>query len=425
MFRVAVTGIGVVAPNGVGTDQFWRATVEGQSGVSLIESFDTTGHTLKIGGEIKAWDPSPYLNGQRKSLKIMGRNVQFGIAAAQLAMQDAGLLYDPSLDPARFGVVMGTGIVPVDITELAGAVAEATNGSFSVSKFAQQEEREMQPLWILRHLPNMLAAHISIAHNAQGPNNTVVTACAAGTQAIGEAFRLVQRGDTDVMIAGGSDSRIDPLMFVAYTVLGAVSRANRTPCEVSRPFDRHRDGFVLGEGAGVLILEEYERARRRGAKIYAEVTGYGSSFDAYGVTKPDPEARGAALAMKAALREARLDPQHIDYINAHGTSTKLNDVMETAAVKRVFGDRAHEIPCSSIKSMVGHLIGAAGAVEAAATALTLRDGVLPPTINLDQADPDCDLDYVPNAARDVRVRTVLSNSFGFGGQNASIVMQAV
>jgi 3-oxoacyl-[acyl-carrier-protein] synthase II len=425
MRRVAITGIGIVSPNGVGTEAFWQATKEGQSGISQVESFDVSGHTVKIGGEVKGWDPSPYLNGNRKSLKVMGRNVQFGIAASKMALQDAGLYEDTKIDPTRFGVVMGTGIVPIDVGELSPAVNQATNGSFSIAKFAQAEQIDMQPLWILRHLPNMVAAHISLAHNAQGPNNTIVTACAAGTQAVGEAFRLIARGDADIMLAGGADSRIDPLLFVAYTVLGAVSRSNRPPEEISRPFDHERDGFVLAEGAAVLLLEDFERAHRRGARIYAEVSGYGSSFDAYAITKPEPEGKGAANAMTAALREARMDPAHIDYINAHGTSTKLNDLMETNAVKRVFGERAYEVPCSSIKSMVGHLIGAAGALEAASTALTLHEGVLPPTINLHRPDPECDLDYVPNAAREVRVNRAISNSFGFGGQNASLVLNAV
>jgi 3-oxoacyl-[acyl-carrier-protein] synthase II len=425
MRRVVITGIGIVAPNGVGTDTFWNSTKEGRSGVSFVDSFDAAGHSVKVGGEVKHWDPTPYLNGNRKSLKVMGRNVQFGIAAARMAMEDAGLYQDAKIDPTRFGVVMGTGIVPIDFSEFSSAVSRSTNGSFSMPKFAELEQSEMQPLWILRHLPNMVAAHISLAHNAQGPNNTIVTACAAGTQAVGEAFRLVARGDTDIMLAGGADSRIDPLLFVAYTVLGAVSRSDRPPEEVSRPFDHDRDGFVLAEGAAIVVLEDIERARQRGAQIYAEVSGYGSSFDAYAITKPEPEGKGAANAMTAALREARLDPAHIDYINAHGTSTKLNDLMETNAVKRVFGDRAYRIPCSSIKSMVGHLIGAAGALEAATTALTLRDGVLPPTINLHKPDPDCDLDYVPNSARELKVSKAISNSFGFGGQNAALVMNAV
>jgi 3-oxoacyl-[acyl-carrier-protein] synthase II len=262
-----------------------------------------------------------------------------------------------------------------------------------------------------------------MALNAQGPNSTITTACVAGTQAVGEAFRLIGRGDADVMLAGGADSRIDPLLLLAYTALGALSPADRPPAEVSRPFDGHRDGFVLGEGAGVLVLEELERARRRGATVYAEVLGLGSSFDAYMVTKPDPQARGAARAIEGALREARLDPKDVDYINAHGTSTRLNDLMETVAVKRVFGEGARALPLSSIKSMLGHLIGAAGAVEAVALAMTLRQGVLPPTINQTHPDPECDLDYVPNSAREEPVRTALSTSFGFGGQNAALVMR--
>src|SRR4029077_20755936 len=260
------------------------------------------------------------------------------------------------------------------------------------------------PLWLLKYLPNMIAAHISLVHGAQGPNNTLTTACAAGTQAVGEAFRLIARDDADVVVAGGADSRLDPLLLLAYSALGALSPANRPPEQVSRPFDGKRDGFVLGEGAGVLVLEELERARQRGATIYAEVLGLGSSFDAYAVTKPDPEAGGAARAIRWALQEARIDVRDVDYINAHGTSTRLNDQMETMAVKRVFNGCANKLPLSSIKSMIGHLIGAAGAVEAVALSLTLSDGVLPPTINQTTPDPECDLDYVPNSAREVPVR---------------------
>jgi 3-oxoacyl-[acyl-carrier-protein] synthase II len=279
------------------------------------------------------------------------------------------------------------------------------------------------PLWLLKYLPNMAAAHVSLIHNAQGPNNTVVTACAAGTQAVGEGFRLIARGDAELVLAGGADSRLDPLLLLAYSALGAISPAQRPPEEVSRPFDGQRDGFVLGEGAGVLMLEELERAKRRRATVYAEVLGLGSSFDAYAVTRPDPDAGGAARAIRWALNEARTDPADVDYINAHGTSTRLNDLMETMAVKRVFGEGAKALPLSSIKSMVGHLIGAAGAVEAVALSLTLSEGVLPPTINHTKPDPDCDLDYVPNQAREMPVRTAVSTSFGFGGQNAALVMQ--
>jgi 3-oxoacyl-[acyl-carrier-protein] synthase II len=296
------------------------------------------------------------------------------------------------------------------------------DGSFDRAKFAKARSESIFPLWLLQHLPNMAAAHMSILHHAMGPNNTIVTACAAGTQAVGEAFRLIARGDADVMLAGGADSRLDPQLMVAYSAMKAMSSSPRPPAEVSRPFDAERDGFVLGEGAAVLLLESYRKAKRRGAKIYAEIKGYGSSFDAYGITRPEPEGIGAALSITSALREARVDASQIDYINAHGTSTRLNDLMETIAVKRVFKDRASKIPMSSQKSMIGHLIGASGAVEAAATALSLDKGVIPPTINLANPDPRCDLDYVPNTARETPMKTAISNSFGFGGQNASLVM---
>ena len=423
MRRVVVTGIGIVSPNGIGRREFSEAIVEGRSGVGLIESFDTSGQAIKIAGEVKGFDVSPYLGVHRKNLKVMSRAVQFAVGAGAMAVEDSGL--DPEkLDPERFGVCMGTGITPMDIAELVGPIAKGIghDGGFDVGRFVQAQSESIFPLWLLKHLPNMAAAHLSILHRAMGPNNTIVTACAAGTQAVGEAFRLIRRGDADVMLAGGCDSRLDPLMMVAYQVMKAVSISNRAPSEVSRPFDGQRDGFVLGEGAAVLVLESLARAKRRKATIYAEVTGYGSSFDAYGITRPEPEGKGAALSMRAALREARQDPSAIDYINAHGTSTRLNDLMETMAVKRVFGHRASKIPMSSQKSMVGHLIGASGALEAAATALSLHRGVIPPTINQETPDPDCDLDYVPNTAREIPVHTAISNSFGFGGQNASLVL---
>lgn len=424
MRRVVVTGVGVVAPNGVGKEAFWSACVNGISGVGPIRSFDASGHPVQIAGEVNGFDATPFIPvEQRKSLKIMSRAMRFGVGAAALAVRDSGLELDRE-DPERVGVVMGTGLVPMELPELAPVLREACNGSGQLQPtlLGQHGLDALFPLWILKYLPNMVATHISLALNAQGPNSTITTACVAGTQAVGEGFRLVDRGDADIILAGGADSRIDPLLLLAYTALGALSRSERPPHEVSRPFDRLRDGFVLGEGAGVLVLEELEHARRRGAEIYAEVRGFGTSFDAYSVTKPDPEARGAARAIESALREARLDRHDVDYINAHGTSTRLNDLMETVAVKRVFGEGARALPMSSIKSMVGHLIGAAGAVEAAALALTLRDGVLPPTINWTNPDPECDLDYVPNQARELPVRTAVSTSFGFGGQNGALVM---
>jgi 3-oxoacyl-[acyl-carrier-protein] synthase II len=426
MHRVVVTGIGVVAPNGIGRREFCEAIFEGRSGVDYIRSFDTTGLNIKIAGEVRDFDVLPFLGEHKKNLKLMSRAVRFAVGAAAMAVEDAGLEAG-ELDPARFGVCMGAGITPIDVGELVPPILKSVDddGTFDVGRFTQARSESIFPLWLLQHLPNMAAAHISILHHAMGPNNTIVTACAAGTQAVGEAFRLIARGDTDVMLAGGCDSRLDPQLLVAYSAMKAVSESLRPPAEVSRPFDAERDGFVLGEGAAVLLMESYERARLRGAPMYAEITGYGSSFDAFGITRPEPEGRGAALAMSAALREARLDPAAIDYINAHGTSTKLNDLMETVAVKRVFGHRAGSIPMSSQKSMIGHLIGASGAVEAAATALSIERGVVPPTINLATPDPDCDLDYVPNTSREMPLQTALSNSFGFGGQNASLVMTRV
>ncbi|GIW87311.1 MAG: 3-oxoacyl-[acyl-carrier-protein] synthase 2 [Isosphaeraceae bacterium] len=424
MRRVVITGLGVVSPNGIGREAFASAIVEGRSGVSPIESFDTSGQRVKIAGEVKNYDVLPYLGEHRKHAKTMSRAVGFAVGAAAMAVEDAGLDRE-RINPERFGVCMGTGITPIDLRELAGPIAQGwtSEGGLDFGRFSLAQAEAMCPVWLLKHLPNMAAAHISILHQAMGPNNTIVTACAAGTQAVGEAFRLIARGDADLMLAGGCDSRLDPLLMVAYAAMNAVSLSNRPPAEVSRPFDGERDGFVMGEGAAVLVLESLQSARRRRAKIYAEITGYGSSFDAYGLTRPVPDGRGAAISMRSAMREARIDPSDVDYINAHGTSTRLNDLMETVAVKRVFGERATRIAMSSQKSMVGHLIGASGALEAAATALTLERGVIPPTINQHVPDPECDLDYVPNEAREVPVRVAISNSFGFGGQNATLVMR--
>ncbi len=422
--RVVVTGLGVVAPNGIGKDAFWSACRNGRSGVGPIQAFDASEHPVKVAGEVKDFDVGAYLPpSQRKCQKIMSKAMGFAVGAATLAMQDAGCTTDWA-DPTRVGLVMGTGVVPVDLPELTPTLMQSCNaqGQLLPRRLGQRGAEALPPLWILKYLPNMVAAHISLALNIQGPNSTITTACTAGTQAVGEAYRLIARDDADIVLAGGSDSRIDPLMILAYTALGALSQAKRPPAEISRPFDAQRDGFVLGEGAGVLVLEELEQARRRGATIYAEVLGLGSSFDAYAATKPDPKGHGAARAIVQALREARLDPSEVDYINAHGTSTRLNDLMETQAVKVVFGPGSRRLPLSSIKSMVGHLIGAAGAVEAVALALTLHDGVLPPTINLTKPDPECDLDYVPNCAREVLVQVGVSTSFGFGGQNAALVM---
>ncbi len=429
MRRVVVSGLGVVAPNGVGKDAFWEACVNGHSGIGPIRSFDASKHPVRVAGEVHDFDPTPFIPDKfRKSVKVMARAAKFGLGAAGLAVRDSGLDIAAE-NPERLGVVMGTGIVPMDLTELAPLLARACQEGveFDETKLPDptRSDSPLFPLWLLKYLPNMAAAHISMAFNCQGPNNTVVTACVAGTQAVGEALRLIQRGDADVMLAGGADSRIDPLLLLAYTALGTLSKSDRNPEERSRPFDRMRDGFVISEGAAVLVLEEYERAKARNAPIYAEVLGFGSTFDAYSVTKPDPEGRGGARAIVSALSESQVDFRDVGYINAHGTSTKLNDMMETAAVKRVFGEYAREVQLSSIKSMIGHSIGASGAIEAAALAMSLHTQVYPPTINLTNPDPACDLDYIPLTARESRVRYGLSTSFGFGGQNGALVMAAV
>ena len=428
MRRVVISGVGVVAPNGIGASGFWNACLNGISGIGPIQAFDASNHPVKVAGEVPGFDPTPWMpESQRKTIKVMGRAAKMGVGAAGLAVSDSGLDMNRE-DPGRVGVVMGAGLVPVDLAELAPMLARACqeDGSFDSRQLASPENGEspLFPLWLLKHLPNMAAAHVSMAFNCQGPNNTIVTACVAGTQAIGEAFRMVSRGDADVMLAGGADSRIDPLMLLAYAALGTLSRSTRPASELSRPFDRLRDGFVLSEGAAVLVVEEYEHAKARNAPIYAEMLGWGSSFDAYSVTKPDPQGRGGARAIQAALTEARVDHRDVGYINAHGTSTKLNDAMETAAVKRVFGEYARDVKLSSIKSMIGHSLGAAGAIEAAALALSLRNQVYPPTINLTNPDPACDLDYIPNTAREAKVRYGMSTSFGFGGQNGALVMAA-
>jgi 3-oxoacyl-[acyl-carrier-protein] synthase II len=417
----------VVAPNGIGKDAFWSSCINGRSAAGRIRSFDTSNHPAKIAAEVADFDVSRYLsNGVSKNVKIMSRAMQFGVAAANLAVADSGLnMVGEHAD--RIGVVMGAGIVPFDLAELAPTLTTANdeNGRLDPSRLGNDGLSSLAPLWILKLLPNMIAAHISLAVHAQGPNSTITTACAAGTQAVGESMRLIQRGEADIVLAGGADSRIDPLLLLGYTALRTLSPATRAPSEVSRPFDAQRDGFVMGEGAAVLVIEEFERARRRGAQVYAEVLGSGSSFDAYSTTRPDPSAKGAINAIQWALRDARVDHRDVDYINAHGTSTRLNDIMETTAVKHVFQSHARRLALSSIKSMIGHLIGAAGAVEAACLALTLRHGVLPPTINQTHPDPECDLDYVPNSARVMPIQTAVSTSFGFGGQNAALVMGRV
>jgi 3-oxoacyl-[acyl-carrier-protein] synthase II len=427
MRRVVVTGLGVVAPNGIGRQAFWDACTNGHSGIGPITAFDASTFPIKIAGEVKDFDVCRWLPDHcKKAQKIMGRATRFGIGAAGMALEDAGIDM-ASEDTEKVGVVMGSGLVPIDMSEIMPMLKTVMDheGDFDLTKLDPANGSPLFPLWLLKYLPNMVSAHISMAFNAQGPNSTITTACVAGTQAIGEGFRMVARGEADLAIAGGADSRLDPLLLMAYTALGTLSKGACSPAEASRPFDRLRDGFVLGEGAGVLILEDFERARKRGARIYSEVLGFGSSFDAYSITKPDPEGKGGSRAIRNALTEAKVNPDEVGYINAHGTSTRLNDAMETAAVKHALGDSAKRTPISSIKSMIGHSIGASGAVEAVAMAMTLAEDVIPPTINLTHPDPSCDLDYTPNTARDLSPRVALSTSFGFGGQNGALVMRAI
>lgn len=421
--RAVVTGIGVVSPVGIGIDAFTRALEEGKSGVDEIRSFDASGFPTRIAAEVKGFDPIPFVE-KRKALKLMGKNIQFAMAAARLAVDDARLPAD-GLDPRDKGVIMGAGIVNSNIQELAAAIKASLDGSgqFDLRLFGTEGAKQIFPLSLLRHLPNMVSCHVSIALDCQGINNTITTACAAGVQAIGEALRAIQRGDARVLLCGASDSRVDPIGMISYSLLGAISRRNDDPRRASRPFDAQRDGFVVGEGAAVFVLEELSYALERGARIYGEVVGYGSAADCYRVTDPHVDGRGSVRAMERAMADAGVDPGEVSYIAAHGTGTEQNDVIETRSIKRVFGAAARRVPASSIKSSVGHLGAACGAISAAATLMAIERGVIPPTINLEHADPECDLDYVPNHSRRTRVDVCLVNSFGFGGQNACLVVR--
>jgi 3-oxoacyl-[acyl-carrier-protein] synthase II len=401
---------------------FWKALLEGQSGVDTIKSFDAGAFPTRFAAEVKGFDGRRYVD-KPKALKLMGKNIQFGLGAARMAVDDSGLALEKE-DPSRLGVVMGAGIVNSNLFELATAVTHSldASGQFDLNRFAAEGKDQLFPLSLLKHLPNMVAGHISILHNCQGTSNTITTACASGTQAIGEAFRTIARGDAEVILSGGSDSRIEPLGLTGYCLLGALSTRNDAPTRASRPFDKERDGFVMGEGAGVVVLESLEHARARGARIQAEVLGYGCSADAFRVTDLHPDGRGCARAMKTALADSGLEPAHIGAISAHGTSTPQNDRVETLAIKQVFGAAARSVPVSAIKSMIGHLGAASGAVQFAATVRMLQEGIIPATINYEVPDPECDLDTVAHEPRRVQFATALSNSFGFGGQNAVLVL---
>jgi 3-oxoacyl-[acyl-carrier-protein] synthase II len=408
MRRVVVTGVGVVSPVGIGPREFWKSLCEGISGVGAITRFDASSYPVRIAAEVKGFDPLQYL--EKKDLKKMDLFIQYGLAAGLMSAEDARLQVTPE-NSHRIGVLVGAGI--------GGLWAIEEQHKILMSRGPGR----ISPHFIPSLITNLAAGQISIRLGAKGPNSCVATACATGTHAIGDSFKIIQRGAADVMIAGGCESAITPLALAGFSAMRALSARNDDPPMASRPFDAQRDGFVMGEGAGILILEELNHALSRGVPIYAEVSGYGMSGDAYHITATPPGGEGAVRCMRSALEDAGVRPEEVDYINAHGTSTDYNDLAETQAIKTVFGDHAYRLPVSSIKSMIGHLLGAAGAVEAAATALTIKDGILPPTINYEFPDPGCDLDYVPNRARKVEVRYALSNSFGFGGTNASLIMK--
>jgi 3-oxoacyl-[acyl-carrier-protein] synthase II len=406
--RAVVTGLGVVTSLGRAIEVFWDRLVRGDSGVGPITLFDTTGYRVPFGGQVP-WEPEKEDIAGPKELKRLDRFTQFAIASAKDAVADSGIDFEAE-DSARCGVVIGSGI---------GGLWE----------FEVQEERllhkgidKVSPFTIPKLMVNSASGHVSSLYGIKGPNFAVATACASAANSIGSALRAIQYDDADVMVTGGSEAALTPIGLAGFQNMRALSFRVDAPQRASRPFDADRDGFVLAEGAGVVVIEELEHARRRGARIYGELKGYGATGDAGHITQPDDEGRGAARAMQDALRDAGLDPATVDYINAHGTSTPLGDKAETAAIKRVFGDHARKLAVSSTKSQLGHTLGASGGIELAVTALTMLRGVIAPTINLDTPDPDCDLDYVPNVARDARVDVAMSNSFGFGGHNASLVL---
>lgn len=405
--RVVITGMGVMSALGRDLETFWNNLIASKSGVSKIESFDTSDFTTRIAAEIKDFNPEDYID--KKEARRMDRFVQFAVAASLNALQDAKLKIGEDADPDRCGVYVGSGIGGLGTWEEQHRI------------LLEKGPKRVSPFFIPMMIANMASGQISMLVGAKGPNSTAVTACATGTHSIGDSFKLIQRDDADIMICGGAEATIRPIGMAGFCALRAMSTRNDEPEKASRPFDIDRDGFVMGEGAGILILEELEHAKKRGARIYAEVIGYGMSGDAYHMTDPDPE--GAARCMSRAIRDAGIEPSQVDYINAHGTSTPVGDKSETTAIKKALGDHAYKVAISSTKSMTGHLLGAAGGVEAVITGLSLARGKIAPTINLDNPDPECDLDYVPNVAREANLSIAMSNSFGFGGHNATIVLK--
>ena len=410
MRRVVVTGVGVISPLGTGIEKNWTALINGQSGIGPITRFDVSDFPVKIAGEVRDFNVEEYVD--KKESRKMDLFIHYAIGAAKMALDDSGLAIHEA-NAERVGVVVGSGMGGLPAIERYHAAL--MEGSY----------RKISPFFIPMSIINLAPGQISIMTGAKGPNISPVSACATGTHAIGDAFRMIQRGDADAVIAGGCESTVCPLGVGGFAVMKALSDRNDTPQAASRPFEKNRDGFVLAEGAGIVVLEEYESARQRGARIYGEVAGYGLTGDAYHLTAPSPEGEGAARCMRMALSTAGVNPEAVDYINAHGTSTHFNDLNETLAIKAVFGAQAHKLMVSSTKSMTGHLLGAAGGVEAVYSLLAMTRGVVPPTINYDEPDPECDLDYVPNQARQAEVRIALSNSFGFGGTNATLLFRKV
>ena len=415
-----MTGVGCITPVGNNVESMWESLISAASGIGPITHFDAANFPTRFAAEVKGFDLADYIDSPDRFTNA-SQNIWYAIAAAQQAVQDSGL-FDTELDPAQFGVYLGAGEGAQDFVLFMELLAASRrDGEFDLEAFTRFGLERLNPQKELELEPNMPAGHLASLFDAQGPNLNCLTACAASSQAIGEATEIVRRGDADVMLSGGAHSMIHPFGVTGFSLLTALSTHNEDPQKASRPFDKNRDGFVLGEGAGMLILEELERAKSRGARIYGEVIGYGSTADAYRITDIHPEGRGGTACIKMALKDADIAPEAIDYVNAHGTSTAVNDRVETLAVKQAMGPHAYETPISSIKSMMGHLIAAAGSVEAITCLLAIKHNVVPPTTNYETPDPDCDLDYVPNEAREIPVRCTLSNSFGFGGQNISLV----
>ena len=409
--RVVITGIGVVSPVGNDLASFWESLKAGRSGIGSISAFDTEKFDCKIAGEVRGYDPTPYYK-TPKDVRRTDRYTQLAVGAAKMSLDDSGLDL-ASIDLDRAGVMIGSGV---------GGLATMET---QVAQMQTKGPDRTSPFMIPMMISNMASGFISMEHGLRGPNMAIVTACATANHCMGEAWRIIKFGDADIILAGGSEACIVPVGIAGFAAMRALSLRNDEPERASRPFDKERNGFVMGEGAGVIILEEYEHAKKRGAKIYCELAGYGLTADAYHMSAPMPEGEGAARCMHMAMKHAKVNPQDVDYINAHGTSTPIGDACETKAVKRAFGESAHKVAVSSTKSMTGHLLGAAGAVEMAACVMAMRDGVLPPTINLENPDPECDLDYVPNKAREKKVKVAISNSFGFGGHNSSVVIKAI